>query len=123
MAHESQSIPVVALVSDLMFQSKITAGARAEGLAVRFARTMPELLAAIDETSPKLALVDLGAAGHDLTALVDRARANGRVQTVGFGSHVDAAALDRAVEAGLDEVMPRSQFEQQLMPLLAAAQS
>lgn len=121
MAHESQPIHVVALVCDLMFQSKITAGARAKGLAVRFTRTMPELLAAIEETSPRLALVDLGAAGDDLTALVDCVRAKGPMKTVGFGSHVDAAALEQAVEAGMDEAMPRSRFEQQLIPLLAAA--
>lgn len=44
------------------------------------------------------------------------------VHTVGFGPHVDSRLHRRAVEAGFDEVLPRSVFFRRLPELLASVE-
>lgn len=88
---------IVALTSDLMDRSKITAAL--EG--VEFAR---DARACVDAD---VVVIDLaGDAG--LVAAVRAAAPAARI--VAFGSHVDAELLDRARRDGADAVLPRSRF-------------
>jgi len=121
MTLDSAEPKVVALVSDLMFQSKITAAARRSGVAVRFCRSGSEFATAVSREKPVLALVDLHVAAEGVGELVDCVRSGGDARIVGFASHVDRDVLDQAVQAGMDEAMPRSQFEHRLEPLLVSA--
>jgi hypothetical protein len=104
-----------ALVRDLMFVSRITSTARVQGVAVKVVRD-PQQLAG--EAAPGAArlIVDLNLPGAIPAAAAWKAATSGEV--VGFVSHVDAQTIQSAREAGLDRVMPRSQFVQVLPELL-----
>jgi len=112
-----QSAPQGLLLSDdLLFTSRITATARALGLGVQVARA-PEVLVGLARVRPPGGvLVDLHHGGLDLpgllTALKEACPVMPRV--VGYGSHVDAATLRAARQAGCDLVLPRSKFVEEL---------
>ena len=96
------------LCDDLLFGSKVTATARAHGLAVAVCRDFPRLLAAVVAGRPRTVLLDLHNPTLDLSAVAGWVA--GGVRVIAFGSHVDVAALKAARAAGCDRVMPRSQF-------------
>lgn len=104
----------LALVSDLMFSSRITAEAKAAGAQVQILRK-PEQL---DQAEGDLLLVDLNVAGASAAAAAWQQKHARR--TVGFVSHIDSATIAAAREAGLEEIMPRSRFIQILPELLRA---
>ena len=106
------SQPILVLVRDLMFASKISATAHAAGVAVKMIRD-PEKLGA--ESGDRL-IVDLNQAGALEAAAQWKAGGGGHV--IGFVSHVDRETIDRARSLGIDEVLPRSQFVQRLAGLL-----
>jgi hypothetical protein len=104
----------VALVTDLIFGSRIAGAARAGGVVVQMLRKPEQLLQAEGE----LLLVDLnldGAAG----AAGEWGKKEGR-RVVGFVSHMDATAIAAAREAGVQEIMARSRFIEGLPELLRA---
>ncbi|HLL89975.1 MAG TPA: hypothetical protein VK324_11800 [Tepidisphaeraceae bacterium] len=105
--------PVLALVRDLMFVGRITAEARAAGVAVRVIRD-PLQLTSADPSD--LLVVDLNLSGATDAAGAWRRATGGQV--VGFVSHVDAAAAAAAREAGVDRVLARSRFVEVLPTLL-----
>ncbi|MGH9793463.1 MAG: response regulator [Candidatus Acidiferrales bacterium] len=114
---------VLALVDDLMFQSKILETARHTGAEVKIVGTADALLAEAQAESPALVLVDLNARAAPMEA-IERLRAAGStVPVVGFLSHVQADLAERARAAGCSEVMPRSKFTQQLAAVLTRANS
>jgi hypothetical protein len=107
----SDSPPILALVSDLIFSSKIMAEARAAGATVTIVRN-PQSLGV---QPGKQLIVDLNLPGAIPAAAQWRAATSGRV--IGFVSHIDKAAIFQAREAGVDEILPRSQFVQILPDL------
>ena len=109
---ETEPPQVLALVRDLMFSSKITATARAEGVNVRIIRDGSKLG---QETGNRL-LVDLNQDGAIEAATEWKTRTGGRV--IGFVSHVDAATIAQARDAGFDQVLARSRFVESLPDLL-----
>jgi DNA-binding NarL/FixJ family response regulator len=104
----------LALVTDLMFASRIAAEAKAAGAQVQILRK-PEQLA---EAEGELLLADLNLDGAALAAAHWSTKTNRRV--VGFVSHIDSAAIAAAREAGVQEIMARSRFVQLLPELLRA---
>ena len=105
------------LSDDLLDGSRVTGAARAVGLEVRQLRTPDALLTAASERRPACVLIDLHNPGlvvevlaRQITSLAPRPR------LIGYGSHVDAARLRAARQAGCDMVMPRSQFFNELEP-------
>lgn len=108
---------VIALVTDLMFGSRITAEAKAAGAQVQILRK-PEQLS---DCEGDLLLADLNLEGA-ASAAASWAAAQGR-RVVGFVSHVDSAAIAAAREAGVQEIMPRSRFVQILPQILRAGSS
>lgn len=114
---------VLALVDDLMFQSKILETARHTGAEVKIFGTADALLAEVQAESPALVLADLNARAAPLEA-IERLRAAGSVvPVIGFYSHVQADLAERARASGCSEVMPRSKFTQQLAAILTRANS
>jgi len=116
---------VLALVPDLLF------GSRVQG-ALEPAGHQLELLGDEDRLRARLADRELPAAGVlivDLTdaqlggaALVEALRGEGAlagIATLGFYSHVDAAARERAERAGFDLVVPRSRMAREGAQLVA----
>ena len=99
------------LCDDLLFASKITATASALGLKVRIARTPAALLEWAAQERPGGVLLDLH---HPQLNLPDLLAALGPVPVVAFGSHVEAATLHAARQAGCSLVLPRSKFVERL---------
>jgi ABC-type sugar transport system substrate-binding protein len=117
MTHMSEPGPVIALVRDLLFASKITATAAAAGTSVMLVRDPAKL---VGVRGSRL-IVDLNLAGAIEAAQAWKAQTGG--EAVGFVSHVDTATVDRARAAGVDRVLARSRFVELLAELVVAAQS
>ncbi len=103
---------VLALVRDLIFSSRITATARAEGVAVQMVRDPGQLT---DQPARRL-IVDLNQPGAVSAAACWSARTGGEV--VGFVAHVDAQTIADARDAGIERILPRSRFVAILPELL-----
>ncbi len=104
---QAESPAILALVRDLMFSGKISAEARAAGVAIKMIRN-PADLALVAQTTASLLIVDLNLADA-IPAAAAWGRAAGR-SVVGFVSHVDAQTIAAAREAGIKQVLARSQF-------------
>ena len=106
--------PVLALVRDLIFASKITATAKSAGVDVTLVRDPAQLA---DKMGRRL-IVDLNLPGA-IEAAAGWMRTTGG-EVVGFVSHVDAASIAQARAAGIPEVLARSRFVEVLPRLLAS---
>ena len=116
----SQTLPVLVLVRDLMFSGRIAATARAANVPVTLVRDPSRLTAASPEPSPVLLIVDLNLPGA-IDAAMQWKKASPSREVVGFVSHVDAITIAHARGSGLDRVLPRSRFVEQLPELLGGA--
>lgn len=96
---------IVAIVSDLMLASRVSESLKAAGHEVSVVPTLPDPLEA------EAIVCDLDAA--DVDAVV----ASG-LPAVGFYSHVDVEAKQRAEAAGLKLVVPRSRMSRELPQLV-----
>ena len=108
------SLPVLVLVRDLMFVSKITGAAKAQGATVKVVRDPAKLAG----ESGRLLIVDLNQPGAIEAA--STWVASSKAPSVGFVSHVDADTARQAREAGIAKVMARSRFVESLEELFAA---
>ncbi len=114
--------PVLAVVPDMIFSSRISAEARALGRKVQFFRKLEALTAAVNQGEGKLLLVDLNCPSPDPLEAIKLARAGAPTcEIVAFFSHVQGELAAHALEAGASKVMPRSRFVQQLPELLRFA--
>jgi len=104
------------LCDDLIFFSRISGSARAAGLVVRQVKTATDAVTLARQTPPASVIVDLQTPELDLSVFLAELKAAcpAMPRVIGFGSHVEAAALRSAREAGCDRVMPRSQFAKEL---------
>jgi hypothetical protein len=113
--------PVIALVRDLIFASRITATAADAGTPPVTLVREPAKLAEHTNALDALLIVDL-----NLPGAIDAARAwksaTGRGVVTGFVSHVDTATIDAARNAGIDRVLARSRFVE-LLPALLRGES
>ena len=106
--------PILALVRDLMFSSKIIATARAQGLELKVIRDPEKLL---NEVGAKL-IVDLGEP-HAIASAMTWKQLHGK-PVIGFASHVDTNTIFKAQEAGFDQVLSKGGFTANLENLLKA---
>ena len=108
--------PLVVVVRDLVFRSKIHAAAERQGVALRLAprgSTLAEAIAGIDHPT---VVADLGEAG--LLEQIRSAKAAGPVRVIGFLGHLQEGLMAEARAAGVDEVLTRGQFVARLESLL-----
>jgi len=113
---------VTAVVDDMFFISKIRETGKALGMIVNFPRNLDALRASIAADVPELILVDLHHQKLDAVQLASELKANEKVKDIpllGFFSHVQADLQRQAVQAGYDEVLPRSIFFRDLAKILA----
>jgi CheY-like chemotaxis protein len=112
---------VVALVPDLLFGSQVQGALTAAGHEMKLvgdAERVRERLVA----KPAVLVVDLVDRDLDGAALVEALAAEGllgETRTLGFYSHVDALARERAEQAGFDLVVPRSRMAREGAQLVA----
>jgi len=115
-------LPVLALVTDLLFATRIADAVRAQGGEPLLVSSAAELRQGIDRW-PVLILLDLGALPiEQWRDEVQRAKTSPQSRQIpiyAFGSHVDAAALQAARRAGCDHAWARSHFVQELPALIA----
>ena len=99
---------VVAVFDDLLLGSNVLGMLRAAGHDAELSGA-----ADVHPGAAAVLVVDLGSAGFDGVALVERLRAAGELEatrTLGVYSHVDADTRRRAEAAGFDLVVPRSRM-------------
>jgi CheY-like chemotaxis protein len=101
---------------DLIFFSRVEGVARSIGLFVRQEKNAADLLAAAQRFHPAGVIIDLHNPGLDLPTLLNALRTNlpAMPHIVAYGSHVEAELLRAARKAGCDQVLPRSQFVEDL---------
>jgi CheY-like chemotaxis protein len=108
------------LSTDLVFSSRAAATARAAGRTLRIAATADALLQQVAEPV-RLVIVDLTAPGCDVAQIVQQLRQQQPPpRVVAYAPHVMSGALERAREAGCDQVLTRGQFDKRLDQLLQA---
>ncbi|MDT4895239.1 MAG: hypothetical protein QOH25_316 [Acidobacteriota bacterium] len=120
------SKPVIAVVDDMFFASKIRATAEHLGVPVRFARSTDEALKVARAEEPSLIIADLHAQKCDPFSLAEQLKADETLRAVplvGFFSHVQTELQHRAEQSGYDRVMPRSAFSKNLPEILGGAGS
>lgn len=107
---------VVAVLGDLIFETKIRSTAQELGIETIIVHSLSDLDIELNRVCPSLLLVDLNTAGVEpVTA--------GNVHTprpfvVAYVSHVDQELAKQAAEAGADQVLPRSRFSAELPRIL-----
>lgn len=111
---------VVALVTDLIFATKIKSTADATGVPVSVVRSLDALRQAAGDTGgARLAIIDLGAAGVDTIEAIRAVKATAlATRAIAYASHVETALMQQASDAGADLVLPRSKFSADLPELL-----
>jgi DNA-binding NarL/FixJ family response regulator len=112
----SSNPPILALVRDLMFSSRITAEARAVSANIKIIRD-PTALESADPTATLL-LIDLNLPGATDAAAHWQSQSPTRT-TIGFASHEDTPTISQARSAGIHQVLARSRFVQILPQLLS----
>lgn len=113
---------VIALIDDMFLASKVRATAKALGMLAAFPRGLDSLRQSIDDGVPDIIVVDLQHAKLDPIALGSELKTNERlaaVPVIGFFSHVEAELHRKAVQAGYDQVLPRSVFFGELANILS----
>ena len=113
---------ILAAVDDMFFAAKIRATAEAVGVSIKFHRRLDGLIDAATEQSTNLILVDLHNEKVNPIELVRQLKANENVKGIpllGFFSHVQTDLQRAALEAGYDQVIPRSVFSRDLAKILA----
>jgi DNA-binding NarL/FixJ family response regulator len=115
---------VVALVADLLFGSRVQGALTAAGNQVELIGNQTRLRNRLAEAGepPAVLVVDLTDEDLDGAAVVEslsRAGELARTRTLGFYSHVDAPARERAEQAGFDLVVPRSRMAREGAELVA----
>ena len=110
---------IAALVTDMIFRSRITATARAAQTSVRTLGQLDELAGLLAQGDMTLLIVDMDVPGA-VAAIGQAAQAVHRPRVVAYFSHVQTELARQAKEAGADAVLPRSVFVQRLSELLMA---
>lgn len=112
----------LAIVSDMIFASRITGTAAKLGTPCQVVGDLPSLEAALSESEPKTVFVDMnldGLSAGDAIRTVKALRPGARV--IAFFSHVQTELMEQARSAGADDVWPRSLFVQKLQQVLEDA--
>jgi CheY-like chemotaxis protein len=112
---------ILVAVDDMFFASKIRATAEALGVNIKFHRRLDSLVAAAAEQLPDLIIIDLHNEKLNAIELAQALKANEGTQGIpllGFFSHVQTELQRSAVDAGFDQVIPRSVFSRDLGKIL-----
>jgi PleD family two-component response regulator len=113
---------ILVAVDDLMFSSRISTAATAAGVPIRFTRSPESVLAAARTEKPARVILDLNSARVRPLEIVAALKADpdlAQVPLVGFVSHVDTATIEAARKAGVDRILARSAFVEQLPAVLS----
>jgi CheY-like chemotaxis protein len=116
---------VLALTADLLFGSRIQGDLAAAGEGVELLPSAAALSARLADASAQeaaLLVVDLTDPDLDGAAVIESLAHAGRLRsigTLGFYSHVDVEARERAERACFDQLVPRSRMAREGAALVA----
>lgn len=114
--------PVLTVMSDLLFRSKIDEVARRLGLPLRVAKSVEQLDRHLAREAPSIAIVDLEADTVDVGDAIRRIKASAQgasVPIIAFASHTNIPAIEAGRAAGATVVLAKGGFAAQLPALLA----
>ena len=117
---------ILCAVDDLIFSIKISTAAKSLGTEVFFERTPDMVLPRIRERKPSLVIFDLNSAKLrpiETIAAMKADPALASIPTLGYVSHVAVDVIDAARTAGIDQVLARSAFSEQLAAILKSSVS
>ena len=116
---DRRKISSIALVRDILFRSRIDATAQALDSEVAYASDLNQAVMRCAEIRPATVFIDLSEAAFPAaeTGMKIRAAAP-QARLIGFASHVDLKALNRARAAGFDLTLSRSEFASRLEEFL-----
>jgi DNA-binding NarL/FixJ family response regulator len=112
----------IALITDLFFAMRVSNSAKQSGSPIRIVDSASNIVSSeefaihIASEQPKLIILDLNAALPWREWLVG-AKSNSSVSTIpwlAFGSHKDSKLLKEAKQLGIDKVLARSKFTEEL---------
>jgi len=106
----------------MFLASKVRATAKALGMMAVFPRTLEALRHIVDDNVADIVVVDLQHAKFDAVALGTELKTNDKlsgIAVIGFFAHVEVELQRKAVQAGYDQVMPRSVFFGELANILS----
>ncbi len=112
-------------IQDMIFSTRILGVARQAGVPARCAGNLQAFAQALRDDRPALVLLDMSdqrCPALDMLRTLRESPGGKEIPAIAFFSHVEDEVRRAAVEAGCDEVMPRSQFVQELPALVAKAQ-
>ena len=114
---------ILCAVDDLIFSIKISTAAKALGAEVFFERSPEHLVSRIREKMPTLVILDLNSTKLRPLEVIAHLKADATLRgipTLGYVSHVQTDVISAARSAGIDEVLARSAFAEQLGHILTA---
>jgi len=116
----STSGRILAVVTDLMLESRIREKARAMGYDVSVVGTAQAVRDAVDSARPDLLVLDLQADGLPWQEAVEAAKdgAEGPVPVLAYGQHTKPDILRAARDGGCDMAVPRSQLMDEFPALI-----
>lgn len=112
---------IVCAIDDLFFSIKISTAAKSLGVEVYFERSADRVLDTLRSKQPHLAIFDLNSAKMrplEAIAAVKTDPSLAGCRTLGYVSHVDSETIAAARQAGVDQVLARSAFVEQLGRIL-----
>ena len=113
---------VIAAVDDMFFAAKIRGAAAGVGREVEFVKSLEQLEEKISKAPVSLIIIDLNSERMDSIDIIRVLKSNpgsSGIRIIGFLSHVQVDLMQRAREAGCDEVMARSSFSRRLTEILS----
>jgi CheY-like chemotaxis protein len=114
---------ILFLTADLMFSSRVSGAARTvERSLTTVASTAALLDQAAHAEAPRLVILDLTTPGCDPDRIVVELRdRDPDLTVVAYAPHVQTALLQRAREAGCDQVLTRGQFDSRINDLVSGS--
>lgn len=122
---EKEKRIILAAVDDIFFAAKIRGTGEISGINVLIERSTEKFLNKLSEITPSKIIVDLHSDKCDPFLIAEKVKGNEKfkdVRLIGFFSHVHTELMKKAIDAGYDEVMPRSAFTKKLSQILQEAQ-
>ena len=102
---------LAAVVTDLIFSTKITTEARAQRRVVRVLRSFTVMAEFLRTTPPDMLIVDMNCGGINGTSAITLAKSvNPACKVMAYLSHGQQDLAQEARTAGADQVLPRSEF-------------
>lgn len=112
---------ILVAVDDIFFASKIRGEAEALGISIILVRTTEKFFEKLKKEKPIKVIVDLHSENIDPFLIAETLKADpydDSIKLIGFFSHVQTGLMKKAIDAGYDEVLPRSAFTKKLRQIL-----